>query len=113
MKFRLILHALLVPFLLVLLVICHLWLSEVVSDFYDMRINYASVMTDLITDNWDGITSITEEEKSNLRNNLNYMHIGVDIKILSNICFVFLYALFLTSILWALELTVRKYREET
>jgi hypothetical protein len=71
----------------------HYVLKEITHTFVDDRRGEAEFLSELVRDNWDGITSVPEEKKRVLLRNLSPQLAGTDVETMGFFARMFLYLL--------------------
>jgi hypothetical protein len=71
----------------------HYVLNEITQTFVEDRRSEAEFFSELVRDNWDGITSVPEEKKRVLLRNLSPEVTGVDVETMGFFARLFLYLL--------------------
>lgn len=84
---------------LILLAWGHAEVSWIIDEFTEMRRSDAIFLSKLVSENRDGITTISEAQKSNIIENLSHEHVAVDIEFLGLLALIFLYLPFIGIVL--------------
>ena len=100
---------------LLVIVGCLAWsshtLQEIINGFAEDRRAMVAQLAKLVRENWDGITTIPDEKKTILMNNLDPSLAAADIESLGGLFHLMLYVLMGGYVLYFIERIVRAVRQ--